>query len=225
MVVQNLLLARYRISYHIAYHCVFFQFLKLFFLGTKLHLGSKKESFIAQLRKDAHFLASLNIMDYSLLVGIHDRKARASNVGGGSGGGGGLTIDAPMSSASSSTPTPHSHEKLPFHLQGAGERLSGGVGDAASLSSDEGFVDGMESPSPRGGGGAMANSGGPQSSPSSISPLSQKRLSIASRSNTPFRRGSYSQLLPQPPSNHGQVIIRIPILLFFNIEPNLNMTI
>lgn len=36
--------------------------------GTKLHLGPKREAFIEQLRRDAEFLAKLNIMDYSLLV-------------------------------------------------------------------------------------------------------------------------------------------------------------
>ncbi len=36
--------------------------------GVKLHFGSKKESFIQQISRDAHFLATLNIMDYSLLV-------------------------------------------------------------------------------------------------------------------------------------------------------------
>lgn len=43
---------------------------------TKFKLGSKKGKFIEQLRKDAMFLASLNIMDYSLLVGTHDRSKR-----------------------------------------------------------------------------------------------------------------------------------------------------
>ena len=42
----------------------------------KLHLGTKKTAFMAQLRRDAMFLAQLNIMDYSLLVGIHDRRQR-----------------------------------------------------------------------------------------------------------------------------------------------------
>jgi hypothetical protein len=42
----------------------------------KLHLGNKKAAFINQLRKDSEFLASLNIMDYSLLLGIHDRSKR-----------------------------------------------------------------------------------------------------------------------------------------------------
>lgn len=36
--------------------------------GRKLHLGEKKAAFIEQLRSDARFLATLNIMDYSLLV-------------------------------------------------------------------------------------------------------------------------------------------------------------
>jgi hypothetical protein len=42
--------------------------------GVRLKFGAKKEAFLAQLEKDAQFLASLNIMDYSLLVGIHDRQ-------------------------------------------------------------------------------------------------------------------------------------------------------
>ena len=33
-----------------------------------IELGSKKEMFLAQLKKDAEFLAQHNIMDYSLLV-------------------------------------------------------------------------------------------------------------------------------------------------------------
>lgn len=40
---------------------------------VKFHLGTKKKLFMDQLRKDANFLASLNIMDYSLLIGIHDK--------------------------------------------------------------------------------------------------------------------------------------------------------
>jgi hypothetical protein len=42
----------------------------------KLHLGVKKSAFMKQLHHDAAFLASLHIMDYSLLVGIHDRHTR-----------------------------------------------------------------------------------------------------------------------------------------------------
>lgn len=43
---------------------------------VKLQLGSKKESFLQQIEKDATFLSELNIMDYSLLVGIHHRSSR-----------------------------------------------------------------------------------------------------------------------------------------------------
>jgi 1-phosphatidylinositol-4-phosphate 5-kinase len=41
----------------------------------KLKLGSKRQMFLDQLEKDANFLAKLNIMDYSLLVGIHRIRA------------------------------------------------------------------------------------------------------------------------------------------------------
>ena len=46
----------------------------------KLHLGPKKVNFMRQLQKDARFLSSLNVMDYSLLVGIHDRRTRNMDV-------------------------------------------------------------------------------------------------------------------------------------------------
>lgn len=42
----------------------------------KIKLGEKKRALIQQLEKDTQFLAKLNIMDYSLIVGIHDRASR-----------------------------------------------------------------------------------------------------------------------------------------------------
>jgi hypothetical protein len=44
--------------------------------GKKFHLGNKKEDFVRQIERDAMFLADMNIMDYSLLIGIHDRSRR-----------------------------------------------------------------------------------------------------------------------------------------------------
>eukprot|EP00607_Mallomonas_marina_P009291 CAMPEP_0182418550 /NCGR_PEP_ID=MMETSP1167-20130531/2951_1 /TAXON_ID=2988 /ORGANISM="Mallomonas Sp, Strain CCMP3275" /LENGTH=810 /DNA_ID=CAMNT_0024592807 /DNA_START=157 /DNA_END=2589 /DNA_ORIENTATION=- len=44
--------------------------------GTKIQLGSKRETFLKQIRRDANFLAQHNIMDYSLLIGMHDRNLR-----------------------------------------------------------------------------------------------------------------------------------------------------
>eukprot|EP00602_Paraphysomonas_sp_CaronLab_P002978 CAMPEP_0185030480 /NCGR_PEP_ID=MMETSP1103-20130426/17485_1 /TAXON_ID=36769 /ORGANISM="Paraphysomonas bandaiensis, Strain Caron Lab Isolate" /LENGTH=804 /DNA_ID=CAMNT_0027565641 /DNA_START=142 /DNA_END=2556 /DNA_ORIENTATION=- len=44
--------------------------------GVKLKLGSKRQLFLSQIEKDATFLSKLNIMDYSLLVGIHYRSSR-----------------------------------------------------------------------------------------------------------------------------------------------------
>lgn len=72
---------------------------------TKLHLGKKRQGFIAQVDRDSKFLAGLGIMDYSLLVGIHGgpanqkrhlsqvgsfvfRSQRKSTLGMGGGGGG-----------------------------------------------------------------------------------------------------------------------------------------
>lgn len=39
----------------------------------KFQLGTKRRLFMEQLGRDASFLASLNIMDYSLLIGIYDK--------------------------------------------------------------------------------------------------------------------------------------------------------
>jgi hypothetical protein len=44
---------------------------------VKIKLGPKKDAFIHQLKQDAEFLADLNIMDYSLLLGIHYRNLRS----------------------------------------------------------------------------------------------------------------------------------------------------
>jgi len=41
----------------------------------KFKLGPMKEKFMTQLEEDARFLANLHIMDYSLLVGIHNKLA------------------------------------------------------------------------------------------------------------------------------------------------------
>jgi 1-phosphatidylinositol-4-phosphate 5-kinase len=38
--------------------------------GDKFHLGPKKVAFMKQLTSDAQFLSKLNIIDYSLLVGM-----------------------------------------------------------------------------------------------------------------------------------------------------------
>uniref|UniRef100_A0A8D2QVC2 Phosphatidylinositol-5-phosphate 4-kinase type 2 beta n=1 Tax=Zosterops lateralis melanops TaxID=1220523 RepID=A0A8D2QVC2_ZOSLA len=41
--------------------------------GQKLHVGEEsKKNFLEKLKRDVEFLAQLKIMDYSLLVGIHD---------------------------------------------------------------------------------------------------------------------------------------------------------
>lgn len=47
--------------------------------GVKLQLGAKRDAIIDQLEKDANFLAQMNIMDYSVLLGIHDRRSRHSS--------------------------------------------------------------------------------------------------------------------------------------------------
>jgi len=48
--------------------------------GTKLRIGNKKkELFMAQLRSDVTFLSNLEIMDYSLLLGVHDREKAEEN--------------------------------------------------------------------------------------------------------------------------------------------------
>lgn len=40
--------------------------------GIKFHLGTNRDAFLAQIQKDSVFCSKMNIMDYSLLVGIHE---------------------------------------------------------------------------------------------------------------------------------------------------------
>jgi Phosphatidylinositol-4-phosphate 5-Kinase len=49
------------------------------FADTYIQLGPKRDTFLKQLEADARFLERLNIMDYSLLVGIHQRNESANN--------------------------------------------------------------------------------------------------------------------------------------------------
>jgi hypothetical protein len=47
--------------------------------GTRLRLGpGRKDAFVGQLAKDAAFLESLGIMDYSLLLGVHHPSAAST---------------------------------------------------------------------------------------------------------------------------------------------------
>jgi len=43
--------------------------------NVKLHLGPRRNEFLKQLEEDSHFLRSMHIMDYSLLVGVHNKLA------------------------------------------------------------------------------------------------------------------------------------------------------
>lgn len=122
----------------------------------KLHFGSKKAAFMAQLEKDAMFLAKLNIMDYSLLVGIHDRKLRTRDtlaVPGGREssisvtGGNAAAVAAAAASSITSTgsdagqpngaavPHTHTHSNTPFRRGSTNPELAhalntAGVSDA-----------------------------------------------------------------------------------------------
>ncbi len=40
---------------------------------NKIALGPNREAFLKIIEADVKFLASMNVMDYSLLLGIHDR--------------------------------------------------------------------------------------------------------------------------------------------------------
>jgi 1-phosphatidylinositol-4-phosphate 5-kinase len=64
----------------------------------KVKIGpEKKKLFMAQLKSDVTFLAKLDIMDYSLLLGMHDRKkAAAVTTAAGSASGGVSRSDTPM---------------------------------------------------------------------------------------------------------------------------------
>lgn len=55
--------------------CVF-KDLDMISCGQKIKLGPNRAAFVDQIRKDAELLASLKIMDYSLLLGIHHRSRK-----------------------------------------------------------------------------------------------------------------------------------------------------
>jgi len=47
--------------------------------GQKFRLGPKRPEFMLQVERDSKFLAGLGVMDYSLLVGIHERQIGKNN--------------------------------------------------------------------------------------------------------------------------------------------------
>ncbi len=79
----------------------------------KLHLGPKKLDFMRQLNSDAKFLSSLHVMDYSLLVGIHNRKTRTTELNT-------ITLNpsnavTPVASVQKE-PTPTAHSNSSIHI-------------------------------------------------------------------------------------------------------------
>ncbi|KAK1884913.1 Phosphatidylinositol 5-phosphate 4-kinase type-2 alpha [Dissostichus eleginoides] len=84
--------------------------------GQKIHIdGENKKMFLEKLRKDVEFLAQLKLMDYSLLVGIHDvERAEQEDVesedneadeeGESDGGGVGTPPDSPSNTLDSNKP-------------------------------------------------------------------------------------------------------------------------
>ena len=151
--------------------------------GRKIHLGYKKDQFIQQLRRDTDFLASLNIMDYSLLVGIHDRKTR------------GMELSAAALSSSSSNPPAHPEENgKQKEKEKSRVQFALAADPAASISSDEeeGHAAAEQSPTKEG----SQQSPNHPPSPGGVT----RRLSLVSRSNTPFRRVSYSAVTQPHPA-------------------------
>ena len=126
----------------------------------KLHLGPEKKTlFMQQLSKDAMFLASLNIMDYSLLVGIHDRTRRTE--GGGVGGAG----RGPQAASHSNTPF-----RKAFFEEGGPEGAAEGEEDAADAGA---------------GGGAEAGEGGESAPPSPNPPRERETRDEAQPHSSP----------------------------------------
>ena len=80
----------------------------------KLHLGSKKAEFIKQLKKDAYFLASMNIMDYSLLIGIHERRKRGATHSVPAESSSYITQSAPSPQVDSAAISSKVHSNTPF---------------------------------------------------------------------------------------------------------------
>ena len=91
--------------------------------GVKLELGSKRKAIIDQLEKDANFLADMNIMDYSVLLGIHDRKTRHS----------GEVEPSQLPSRNSVGSMNKSRSILPFRLKEGQDASGSTLGDSSQL--------------------------------------------------------------------------------------------
>uniref|UniRef100_A0A7N6F7P3 Phosphatidylinositol 5-phosphate 4-kinase type-2 alpha n=1 Tax=Anabas testudineus TaxID=64144 RepID=A0A7N6F7P3_ANATE len=73
--------------------------------GQKIYIdGENKKMFLEKLRKDVEFLAQLKLMDYSLLVGIHDVERAEQEEGESDGGGIGTPPDSPSNTLDSTKP-------------------------------------------------------------------------------------------------------------------------
>jgi len=175
--------------------------------GTKIHLGYKKKNFLEQLRKDAEFLASLNIMDYSLLVGIHDRKSRVNN---GSASTESVSVPAltthslqPMSSSTAvgnASPSFTPVRSASTDIIGLFSPVAAMDNEPEQDSSHQRGEDSITSQGEAGGTARLSMDMDP-GSPSHLLNASPgtapaRRQSMNSRSNTPFRRVTYSNFPP-----------------------------
>jgi len=138
-----------------------------------------------QLERDARFLATLNIMDYSLLVGIHDRSKRGQSsssgggVGGGSvGGGGGVGGVASSSGGVGGNGDARMRSNTPFRRRKQADDAGGGSrpDSGTFLPAISSTTTGGEGKGEGEGGGEVAG-GGLDPSPPSSRPTSLPRKS------------------------------------------------
>mmetsp|Transcript_26929 Transcript_26929/g.50305 ORF Transcript_26929/g.50305 Transcript_26929/m.50305 type:complete len:767 (+) Transcript_26929:20-2320(+) len=97
--------------------------------GVKLQLGSKRDAILEQLEKDANFLAELNIMDYSVLLGIHDRKTRKPS-----------EVEANQSARVGMSSKKKSRSILPFRLNEQKHVSGSSIGESGSVSFENAVV-------------------------------------------------------------------------------------
>jgi hypothetical protein len=144
----------------------------------KLHFGSKKAEFMAQLEKDAFFLAKLNIMDYSLLVGIHDRRLRFRDTS--------LAAAAAAAAANAAAQASGDAAQAAAFTTGSvtGDASVADSGAGAPGAGGAGTAEDGASPNPAVGASASGEGDADQSTAHVLVPVH------VGHSNTPFRRGS-----------------------------------